>query len=131
MYHSFGFKYFSSRNHISWCCFNSIPLLIISYTSTAPISRSRSVRTFQFERPHFAILRADLLQIEIYYNKRKVFWSRSFALVRYFSRRSELSLAFTSGKLSRELLSRGGAPIILDPRKGISFLFKERISLSL
>jgi len=26
-YHSFGFKYFSSRNHISWCCFNSIPLL--------------------------------------------------------------------------------------------------------
>jgi len=59
------------------------------------------------------------------------FLQRKRALVKYFLSRSELSLAFTSGKLSRELLSRGGAPIILDPRKGISFLFKERISLSL
>ena len=60
----------------------------------------------------------DFLEIEIYYNKRKfsgagisnflskeeIFSRRSFALERYFLSRSELSLAFTSGKLSRELL---------------------------
>ena len=27
IYHSFGFKYFSSRTHFSRCCFNSIPIM--------------------------------------------------------------------------------------------------------
>jgi len=56
----------------------------------------------------------DFLQIEIYYYKKGkisgcIFLGASFlqrkrALVKYFLSRSELSLAFTSEKLSRELL---------------------------
>ena len=104
-------------------------LFIFRYTPTAPISR---LLTWCKSAPLFSNC-PDFLQIEIYYNKRKFFGaflfkerisllkkkisflckeenlhdlelSQKLQLERYFLSRSELSLAFTSGKLSRELL---------------------------
>ena len=109
----------------------------------------------------------DLLEIEIYYNKKGKIQGLSIngfqnlsingfqnLSINGFQNLFKLSFSFSffssKKKSSREIFleqkralarfhfrkalagaSRGGAPIILDPRKGISFLFKERISISL
>jgi len=89
-YHSFGFKYFSSRNHISWCCFNSIPLLglrnLMPHLSGThrlpPFDRYRLI--FLEIGVDFYISATDFLEIEIYYNKKKFF--------ELFSLKKELSM---------------------------------------